>query len=146
MEPPERPIKEIVKEYNDIIFFLLQVLKTKAKKTNDDIKSMHASRLLKRVNLLISISERELIKLAYQKVISFKTQIVQRDESFFMTKTLDDLSVKLTNPIEGLDDILESVKIEYTKCSQQEKDILYEKVKLLLKCCIEYALTTQPST
>lgn len=135
-----RPIESIVKEYNDVIFFLIQVLRTKANKTKDEVKMMHVSRLMKRANLLIGISHHELIKLAHNKIISYKDQILARDEDFFLVKNNDELVEGLNNPIEGLDEILDSIKQEYKLCNEDERNLLFDKAKILLKCCIEYKL------
>ena len=135
-----RPIESIVKEYNDVIFFLIQVLRTKANKTKDEVKMMHVSRLMKRANLLIGISHHELIKLAHNIIISYKDQILARDEDFFLVKNNDELVEGLNNPIEGLDEILDSIKQEYKLCNEDERNLLFDKAKILLKCCIEYKL------
>lgn len=139
MSAQVRAVGEIVKDYNDVIYFLLTILKQKSNESKDIRKIAQAGRLLKRTNLLFSISEREAIKLSCDKILSYKVQILNRDEAFFMGRSAADLADGVgVKPENDFDEILESIKEEYKNCSVDEKDLIYQKVINLLKCCIEY--------
>lgn len=135
-----RPIKQVVTEFNDTISFLLKVLADKANGSGSDIKKAQAARLLKRANLVMGISSHELLRLSHNKLISYNEKIIARNEEFFLNSSPEELTKDMKVSSEDFDDIFTSIKSEYKLCSQAEKDVIYEKTKILLKCAIEFKL------
>lgn len=138
-KPRTPEVRKSINTFNDVLAYLINLLKVRAAAKKDKVREAHAGRLEKRLNLLLSADSEAVLKLAYLKVINFREQIEKRDENFFRQYVESgQMKEALTNPVEGIDDVINTVKTEYEACTQAEKDAIYSKMDELLQCSLSY--------
>jgi Cys-tRNA synthase (O-phospho-L-seryl-tRNA:Cys-tRNA synthase) len=149
MQQPTRPVIEIVREFNSIIVGLITLMRSKvviakrAAKTPEEVEKTeiyyaHVNRIAARLATIMQASETAVIERSHEAFLSYKDQILARDETFFISKEVRDLTEK---EIDGLDQLLEYIKMEYFRCTPAEKEDLQNKSINLLKTSVEYKLT-----
>lgn len=137
---------EIVKEFNIIIKNLISKLE---KKSKSDIEVANLDRLKKRISLFkTTMGDSALVSTSAPFFIEYSEQIISRDEKFFNSMDVRAEYIKRKGKIEKNDEfifgLIDSIKYQYNKSSQIEKDIIYNEVKSLFDCSVEYKLATSP--
>lgn len=146
-----RPVIEIVREFNKIIIGLVTLMRAKvvaAKKSatpetfeKTEVYFAHVNRIAQRLATIMTSSETAIIERSHVAILSYKDQILARDENFFISKEARDITEK---EIDGLDQLLEYVKLEYARCNDEEKKDLQNKSLALLRTSVEYRLAILP--
>ncbi|SIP86050.1 Hypothetical protein PACV_337 [Pacmanvirus A23] len=137
---------EIVKEFNVIIRNLISKLE---KKSKSDVEIANLDRLKKRISLFrATMGDSALVATSAPFFIEYSEQVISRDEKFFNSMDVRAEYIKRKGKIEKNDEfifgLIDSIKYQYNKSSQTEKDIIYSEVKSLFDCSVEYKLAVSP--
>jgi hypothetical protein len=117
------------------------------RKLHTDIDVANLYRLKKRINILKSaLGEEEPLKQATPFFIKYSDEILRDDaaarDAFFLNANARDECAKMAVSIDKTDefifDLIETVKSHYKSVSREERVAIYEDVRQLLICCLEY--------
>ncbi len=132
----------IVGEFNTTIRELITKLE---KKSRSEIEIANLDRLRKRISLLKQTQgDSVLIVECTPFMLEYREQILNRDEVFFNTMDVRSAYLKKKKTVDKQDefifDLTDTIRTQYNKASQAEKDDVYNKIKTLFNDCIEYTL------
>jgi hypothetical protein len=139
-----REKKNIIIEFNQSIKNLIVKFEKRAR-TDTDVGNL--DRIKKRLSLLKStMGENQPIILAAPVFISYHEQILNRDETFFMTLDVQrEYTSKNGRNVDSKDEfifeIIAFMRKNYSTSSQKDKDDLYSIVKSMFDCCLEYEIS-----
>jgi len=142
MTSPLRGRNVIVSEFNTTIRELITKLE---KKSRSEIEIANLDRLRKRISLLKQTQgDSVLIVECTPFMLEYREQILNRDEVFFNTMDVRGAYLKKKKTVDKQDefifDLTDTIRTQYNKASQAEKDDVYNKIKTLFNDCIEYKL------
>ena len=137
-----RGLSEVVKEFNTVVFSLLNRIERKAR---TDLEAGNLDRLRKRISLLKStMGDNALIDSAAPFFLEYKDPIMYRDESFFTNLDARNECIRRKGAIEKSDEfifsLVDSTKVMYNSSSVAEKDTIYAEIKRLFTCSVEFEL------
>ena len=132
----------IVSEFNITIRELITKIE---KKSRSEIDLANIDRLKKRINLLKQLQgDVILLTECSPFMIEYREQILNRDEVFFTTMNIRAEYLKKKKTVDKQDefilDLTDTIRAQYNKATQTEKNEVYNKVKTLFNACIEYKL------
>ncbi len=132
----------IVAEFNTTIRELITKLE---KKSRSSVELANLDRLKKRISLLKQLQgDAVLIVECTPFMLEYRDQILSRDEIFFTTMDIRAEYLKKKKIVDKQDefifDLTDTIRTQYNKATQTEKDDVYGKVKVLFNGCVEHAL------
>lgn len=141
----KRPLPETIREFNTVIRDLINLLE---RKSRDEVEIAGIDRLKKRISILKStVGDYALISEAHPFFVKYAREILDRNayETLVMTTDVRVEYLKLKPKIDPKDEfafaLVDSVRAHYRNAALQEKDNVWESVKKLLACSIEYKLS-----
>lgn len=136
-----RKVEDLAKEFNNTIKLLINIVE---KKSRSSVEMGNLSRLKRRIYLLTAASgEEALISTACPFFIECASQIIDREEKFFLNVDVKSELLKRKGAVSAQDEfvfgLIDSVRDHYQNSSKIEQDDIYSKIKILLDDCLEYS-------
>ena len=135
-------MSKYTKPFNSIIKTLISRLESKST-SEQELAILY--RLKKRISLLKStIGDVAILAEVAPQLIEYSEEINNRDENFlhkadFKGKILK--SKKIRREDEFALELIDSVRVHYSECSQEEKDDIYRLLRKLLQVCLDYQIS-----
>lgn len=143
--PPKlRPVNELVKTFNTTTNSIIRKVELKVR---TDIEKANLDRLRKRIRTFISVGgDQSLLAEAHPFFLEYSERILETDqvkrEHFFMTMDIKAEYLKVKNEVKAEDEFVfaltDSIREHYKKIPQKEKEEIYNEVRSMLLCCVEY--------
>lgn len=128
---------EIVAHYNAITKSLISRLEKKSRRA-DEIANL--DRLKKRISLLkTTIADNAVLVASAPFFIDYSEQILSRNEDFFNKMDVEaECLLRTGQQDEFISALTDTIRGHYNKATQEEKDEVYNKVKTMFECVVEY--------
>ena len=138
-----RTDESYVSEFNMTTTKLIKLLE---KKSRSEAEIVNLDRLRQRLTLLRSTDREAPVRDSYPVFFEYQSKILDpikaNREEFFLNLDVRGEYIHKGNVIKPEDEsifsLIDSIKIHYTKCSEAEKNGIYEDVKKMLVCSIGY--------
>ena len=132
----------VVAEFNTTVRELITKLE---KKSRSEIELANLDRLKKRISLLKQLQgENVLLIECTPFMLEYREQILSRNEIFFTTMDIRAAYLVKKKSVDKQDefifDLTDTIRTQYNKATQTEKNDVYARVKTLFNACIEYTL------
>jgi hypothetical protein len=148
-EPQVRSIEELSRQFNTTTRDLITKIE---KKTRDEVTLANLDRAKQRMKLLKdTLGDMALIKEASPFFIDYSEQLLDPNaksrEKFFLDLDIREEAMKRNSNIEASDEfvinLVDSIKEMFRKSSDNEKNDIHAKVKILFDCSLEYQINVQ---
>lgn len=133
--------QELVKKFNNSLRDLITILEKKARR-EEDIANI--DRLKARIRLAKSTSEDFICISSVDTLAKYSDYIISRNDKFFLEMNVRRECEKAGEKIDATDDYIFSLvdvaKVYYTRASIDERNRVWDLVKVLFESAIEYKL------